>query len=152
MYAKISNGAVEQFPYSLSDLRRDNPNTSFPQNPENSLLQSWDVFEVTQLSEPNDDPNANHINPNDAPHLENGQWVLGWTVTAKTAAEVQQATDEEAARNRAERDDLLAKTDFYALSDVTMTDAMAAYRQALRDITSHANWPYLDAGDWPTKP
>ena len=36
---------------------------------------------------------------------------------------------------RIERNRLLAQTDFYALSDVTMTDNMKAYRQELRDIT-----------------
>ena len=39
-----------------------------------------------------------------------------------------------------------------ALSDNTLTEEMAAYRQALRDITSHANWPYLNEADWPVKP
>ena len=33
------------------------------------------------------------------------------------------------------RNRLLAETDFYALSDVTMTDNMKTYRQELRDIT-----------------
>ena len=54
--------------------------------------------------------------------------------------------------NRKTRDEKLAETDFYALSDVTMTDAMTAYRQALRDITSHSNWPNLADDDWPVKP
>ena len=36
---------------------------------------------------------------------------------------------------RQARFDLLAETDFYGHSDVVMSDAMAAYRQALRDIT-----------------
>ena len=36
---------------------------------------------------------------------------------------------------RFERNRLLAETDFYALSDVTMTDNMKTYRQELRDIT-----------------
>ena len=35
---------------------------------------------------------------------------------------------------RERRNVLLAETDFYALSDVTMSDAMSTYRQALRDI------------------
>ena len=26
------------------------------------------------------------------------------------------------------------------------------YRQALRDITTHSNWPKLEDSDWPTKP
>ena len=37
---------------------------------------------------------------------------------------------------RAERNRLLAETDFYALSDVTMSDDMKTYRQALRDLPS----------------
>ena len=37
-------------------------------------------------------------------------------------------------RVRKERNALLAATDFYALSDVTMSDSMATYRQALRDL------------------
>ena len=54
--------------------------------------------------------------------------------------------------NRTKRDRLITATDYFALSDVTMTDEMATYRQALRDITSHENWPNLLDDDWPTKP
>jgi len=38
------------------------------------------------------------------------------------------------------------------LSDNTLTTEMATYRQALRDITSHDNFPNLSDADWPTKP
>tara|TARA_Y100000114_G_scaffold106750_1_gene100020 strand:+ start:1563 stop:1967 length:405 start_codon:yes stop_codon:yes gene_type:complete len=57
---------------------------------------------------------------------------------------------------RRQRNAKLAETDFYALSDVTMTDAMSTYRQALRDITTQT--PALDSDGnltgvtWPTKP
>ena len=54
--------------------------------------------------------------------------------------------------NRKKRNDLLAETDFYALTDVTLSADMTSYRQALRDITNHANWPNLADEDWPTKP
>ena len=37
---------------------------------------------------------------------------------------------------RMRRDDLLKETDFYALSDVTMSTEMTTYRQALRDLPS----------------
>ena len=37
-------------------------------------------------------------------------------------------------------------------SDNTMTQAQKDYRQALRDITKHSNWPNLKPTDWPTKP
>jgi len=57
-----------------------------------------------------------------------------------------------ATANRTKRDGLLADTDYFALTDVTMDAAMTTYRQALRDITAHADWPNLEDADWPTKP
>ena len=57
-----------------------------------------------------------------------------------------------AQENRMKRDELLSATDYFALTDVTMDAAMTTYRQALRDITSHSNWPNLNEGDFPTKP
>ena len=51
---------------------------------------------------------------------------------------------------RAERDRLIAATDWWASSDLTMTDAQTAYRQALRDITDDAT--SLDDVTWPTAP
>lgn len=57
-----------------------------------------------------------------------------------------------AAGHRSTRDAKLAETDFYALSDVTMSSDMTTYRQALRDLPTHDNWPNLEDADWPTKP
>lgn len=62
------------------------------------------------------------------------------------------ANDRAAADNREKRNKLIAETDFFALTDVTLTAEMTTYRQALRDITSHSNWPNLSDSDWPTKP
>ena len=44
---------------------------------------------------------------------------------------------------RANRDRLLYATDWWGASDNTMTQAQKDYRQALRDITKHSNWPNL---------
>tara|TARA_B100001094_G_scaffold265101_1_gene267441 strand:+ start:2910 stop:3296 length:387 start_codon:yes stop_codon:yes gene_type:complete len=51
---------------------------------------------------------------------------------------------------RAERDSRLAATDWWGLSDLTMTSDQTTYRQALRDITGTYN--SLDTVVWPTKP
>lgn len=51
---------------------------------------------------------------------------------------------------RVERDAKLAETDWWAMSDRTMTDAQTTYRQALRDIP--ASYSSLDDVVWPTKP
>ena len=57
-----------------------------------------------------------------------------------------------AASNRSTRDSKLAETDWHGMSDVTMSSEMTTYRQALRDITAHENWPNLEDADWPTAP
>ena len=54
---------------------------------------------------------------------------------------------------RDQRNRLLAETDWYGMSDVTMDSDMTVYRQALRDITKTT--PADDALSnitWPTKP
>ena len=57
-----------------------------------------------------------------------------------------------ATNNRSTRDSKLAETDWTAMSDVTMSSDMTTYRQALRDLPTHSNWPNLEDADWPTKP
>ena len=86
--------------------------------------------------------------------------VRGETIALTAEEEAQLNADEKvtidatADRNmellRMERDRLLAETDYLALSDNTMSDAMATYRQELRDITDNAT--SLDDVTWPTKP
>ena len=48
------------------------------------------------------------------------------------------------------RDTFLLETDWWAVSDRTMTDAQTAYRQAFRDIPAQSDFP--DNVTWPTKP
>mgnify|MGYP005989849531 FL=1 len=81
-----------------------------------------------------------------------------------TAEEILQREAEEAAWNagafdramanlRSDRDRRLAQTDWYALQDVTMSDAMRDYRQDLRDITNGLTTvEEVEAVTWPTKP
>jgi len=51
---------------------------------------------------------------------------------------------------RTERNQRLANTDWWASSDLTMTEAQTAYRQALRDITD--TYTSLDDVVWPEVP
>ena len=54
---------------------------------------------------------------------------------------------------RQERNRRLAETDFYALSDVTMSDDMKTYRQNLRDLPDGKDTvEKCDNVTWPTKP
>ena len=54
---------------------------------------------------------------------------------------------------RQRRNSLLSATDFYALSDNTISDEMKKYRQELRDITNGLTTvEQVEAVEFPTKP
>ena len=66
------------------------------------------------------------------------------------------AEEERIADTRLERTRRLSETDWTQFNDSPLTNeqktAWSTYRQALRDITTHENWPNLNDEDWPTKP
>tara|TARA_B100000035_G_scaffold310844_1_gene319354 strand:+ start:657 stop:1061 length:405 start_codon:yes stop_codon:yes gene_type:complete len=79
-------------------------------------------------------------------------------VTWKQVSDKMKEMDDAAPMNelRRQRNEKLAETDFYALSDVTMSSDMADYREDLRDLPATAK-PTLTDGvlgnvTWPTKP
>lgn len=151
-YVKVTSGNVDIYPYSVGQLRRDNPNTSFPKQVPENILEEYGVYAVSILDIPEIDERTQRANQNTLPSLIGGNWSIGWSVIDKTAEEIQEYDLLMAAKTRSIRNELLSQTDYYALTDVTMDAAMTSYRQALRDITTHANWPYLNDEDWPTKP
>lgn len=152
-YVKVTNGSVDTYPYNVGKLRRDNPNTSFPKKVPDEVLAEWGVYPVTVADQPTYVERTQLCTRNAQPVLTTGAWTVGWTVTDKTQEEVQAYDDNVAASNRSTRDSLLSDTDWTQVADAPVdATAWATYRQALRDITSHANWPNLVDADWPTKP
>ena len=156
LLVKTANGQVEQFPYTLGDLRRDNPQTSFPKKIGDAILASYGILHVMPDAQPEHDPlvqvlvrdpepnnNETAVNEETGETYETGRWVIGYTVENKPLDQAQTAV-----RNQRER--LLSATDWMALSDNTMTPEWASYRQALRDITDQDGFPSDVV--WPTKP
>ena len=76
--------------------------------------------------------------------------------TARDAEEAAWAAgqfDRDIARLREDRSSKLSSTDWYALQDVTMSDAMTAYRQDLRDLPAGLTTvEEVKAVSWPVKP
>jgi len=66
------------------------------------------------------------------------------------ALSAEEIAEDELMRLRMQRDELLAETDWWASSDLTMTPEQSAYRQALRDITE--TYSSLAEVVWPEKP
>lgn len=171
LLVKTANGQVEQFPYTLGDLRRDNPQTSFPKKIPIEIVRRYGVFPVEELANPEFDPLVQTLNRDVAPHKEvirlkteedvtdpvtgevdqtqvgkpiyGNKWLIGYTLENKPLDQAQDAV-----RNK--RNHLLSDTDWMALSDNTMTPEWASYRQALRDITDQEGFPF--SVEWPTKP
>ena len=93
------------------------------------------------------------INANDINQIT---WYNGTTPISKSDIEAQYpAVEFDIAMEelRFKRNRLLRQTDFYALSDVTMSSDMQTYRQKLRDITNGLTTvDEVNAVSWPTKP
>jgi len=75
---------------------------------------------------------------------------------AEEQAWISSANSRESTKQRGIRNNLLSESDWTQMPDAPLTEeektAWQTYRQALRDITDHANFPYLNEDDWPTKP
>jgi len=93
------------------------------------------------------------------PHLEDGRAIIEHTAEVVGYYEDLQVvngavtcdpTNYLADQVRAQRNRLIAETDWWATSDRTMTAAETTYRQDLRDIPAQAGFP--SNVNWPTKP
>ncbi len=172
MYAKINGGTVVKFPYTFGDLRKEHSNVSFPKNITQGIMQKYGMVGVLEGPKPDCGPyqrverNALPTRPvigqyteEDAPmpdmvgeDIIAGYWQIDYTVVGMTDEEIAEKDATTSEANRRKRNELLAETDYFALTDVTMDAAMTTYRQALRDITDHVNFPHLTDEDWPIKP
>jgi hypothetical protein len=151
MHALIENGAVAQYPYSTGDLKRANPDTSFPSQISDASLLEYGVHRVFFATQP--EVTATQVLEEGTPvfSTEDQRWTQTFTVRDMTVEEVASRNDAQAAQVRAERDSKLAASDWTQLADST-TDkaAWATHRQALRDITAQAGFPWTI--DWPAQP
>ena len=83
---------------------------------------------------------------------------MNLTPEEETARDAEEAAWEAGAFDRAiaglrqDRNRKLASTDWYALQDVTMSDAMTAYRQDLRDLPAGLTTvEEVNSVSWPVK-
>jgi hypothetical protein len=153
---------------TVSQIKGENPNVSFPSIITAETVASLGYSPVVQTDKPTATSNLKYV-ITDGVESKDGEWKLKWkevdlhsdyedaegkTVTKATqdTAYLTSIDNNKATTNRNNRNKLLAETDFYALSDVTLSDDMKTYRQALRDLTKNSSWPNLSESDWPTKP
>lgn len=149
MYALIENDVIGRYPYTVTDLRKDNPGTSFPANPSDASLAEWGMQKVAQVQRPEENYAKNVYEV--APQKINGVWTQVWAVVAATDDEIAERTQRQADQVRAERNQKLKDCDWTQLADSTADKAAwAIYRQALRDITTQPGFPWTVT--WPVEP
>ena len=162
-YRIRSTGEVK----TQGQIRSMHPNVSLPKVWNANVNETLGIDPV--LASPKPDPSGDYkvVVRNGVEQDANGNWVYAWTennmfqeytddegtvITVQAQIDAKVAADNAAlaSTERATRDDLLKATDHYGLSDVSMTEAMTAYRQALRDVPQQAGFPQTIT--WPTKP
>lgn len=84
-YIKLTNGVPEI--YSIGQLRRDNPNTSFPKNIPEALLAAYDVYPCKQ--EAGGPPAHNPMTQDVTQEFTqlHGEWAQVWVVKEKSQAD-----------------------------------------------------------------
>ena len=148
----------------IADCKVLYPNTSFPKSgPDEGWLTLNECAEVVTFLAFDA---ATQKNESVTPYLSDGK-VYTRRVTNMTSEEqaaVVAANNATAAvNNRAQRDALLAESDWMVIksqeTSTTLDADWSTYRQALRDIPTHSNWPNLasaapdgSGGDWPSEP
>ena len=162
-YRLNSNGEIK----TKAELIAANKNMSMPKVWNVSTLESLGVNTVFETPKPAPSAAYKQVRRNGVVQDAKDNWVQAWvevdmfaattddddvTTTKAKHEEAYQAVLDAAAAAvaRDTRNKLLAPTDFYALSDVTMSDDMKTYRAALRAVPAQDGFP--NTITWPEAP
>jgi hypothetical protein len=132
-----------------SELRAMYPNTSIPQQLTEETINELGgdvVFEGPQAQ-----PTRYQVGFRDGVEQISGKWYTKYSVADMEAEAIAAKDAEQAAAVRADRSNKLADCDWTQVADSPVDKAVwATYRQALRDITSQAGFPWTIT--WPDAP
>ena len=149
MYIKIKDGIIT-YPYTIGQLKSENPNVSFPQAITNEVLENFGVYPVESV-EVTDDYTKNIVEG--TPTLSGSVYIQTWNITDATEEEINIKIAEKWLEVRDMRDSLLSQSDWTQFQDSPISGSTLTewqtYRQSLRDITSQSN-PFDLV--WPSKP
>lgn len=149
MHARIENGSVVDYP--IINLRQWLPNTSLPEDlSDNTRLPTGYVY-VLEAPVPTYD-RATHKVVATPPGWNGSAWMTGWSVVPLSPGEIAEAEADLARNARAQRNALLAESDYTQLLDYPAQNRAqwASYRQQLRDVPQQAGFPRNP--QWPAKP
>lgn len=144
------NGVDLIYPYTINDLKKDNSNTSFPDELTEKVLNEFEVYEVIPVVV-SFDYTKNNIEG--TPNIIDNQYYQNWIITDATEEEITQRINGQWNIIRVIRNENLKDSDWTQLSDSPLSEIKkqewSTYRQSLRDITNQED-PFNII--WPTKP
>ena len=151
LYVKAIDNTIIAYPYTQTDLIRDNPSTSFPARGISPAdLADWNVFPVHFANQPVVDTLTHRVIEL-APFYDGQSWIQQWDIEAISQEEIEACNARQAIAIRRDRNNRLTDSDWTQLADAPVDhNAWANYRQALRDITIQDGFPLNIL--WPTKP
>lgn len=154
MYAKVINGELVEYPYSVQQLYADNSNTSFPAHLTDEILEAFNVVRVVVTGAPEHDSRTHVATQSGCSFVpERNRWETTWEVREMTPEESAKSLESQWGRIREERNKLLSSCDWTQLDDTPLDNsaklAWATYRQALRDLTDQQD-PFNIS--WPAQP
>ena len=76
------------YPYTLSMLRRDNPNIGFPADPTPQDLFPFNIYPVQLVNPPKIDPRTQILTEGTPIHSDSGKWFQSWEVRSATPEEI----------------------------------------------------------------
>lgn len=86
MMIRVYENSSTSWPYSLAQLREDEPSRSFSINPSDQELAHYGVFRVEPQPQPEHDPTEQRVEETH-PCEVSGQWRQSWVVVSLTEAE-----------------------------------------------------------------
>jgi len=156
MYVLAPDNIVQTWPYSIVQLKFDNPETSFPasiDDPETAsdeLLASYNVFPVTPTEAPAYNEQTQRVEEVN-PTFDGSTWSEAWQIIELTPEQQELNTQSRAQEVRQRRDTLLEQCDWTQLPDSPVDPAAwTTYRQELRDVPQQAGFPWNVT--WPIPP
>ena len=87
VYVLAINGVVEKYPYTLTDLRIDTPEVSFPAEITDELAAGYGVYPVEEVQRPDYDVETEAlvwVNPT----FQGSKWVQQWRVDPLSQSEI----------------------------------------------------------------
>lgn len=145
-YVYVAEDGEQTYPLTLTDLRRMQPNVSFPVEISDEDAASFGFYAVQETPPP-----EGQFQTVERSALQiDGIWIEQWAVTPWAQDQIALATAAQWQSVRALRNTKLENCDWTQLPDAPVDAAVwAAYRQELRDIT---NQPDPFNITWPQEP